>query len=218
LLELARIDQAGVDPRLGRTVFEVACDVNNPLHGETGAAKVYAPQKGATKEQVALLEEGLWILDRLIAEQFTLEVGDLPGSGAAGGLGAGMRAFCGAGLEKGIELVLEVVGLAEQLEGAALVITGEGQIDSQTQYDKAPAGVARCALAKGVPCIAICGSLGAGLEELHRIGLDAVFPLPNGPLSLSEAMERGPELLAKATEQAVRLFLAARDHGEGTSR
>ena len=128
--------------------------------------------------------------------------------GAAGGLGAGLRAFLGAELRRGVDLVLELVDLDGKLDGAGLVLTGEGQIDFQTAFGKAPAGVAAAAKARCIPCIAIAGSLGDGLGELRDVGIDAVFSLCPGPVPLDKAMSRAAEYLSHATEQAVRAFLA----------
>lgn len=209
LRSLAQIDADAVDPRLEKTILEVACDVNNPMFGQRGAAYVYGPQKGASNEQITILDQGLVHLSLLMKWQLGFDPSGLAGGGAAGGLGAGLKVFCKASLEKGIELVLDTLDFANQLKGIDLVITGEGKIDHQTCYDKAPAGVARAAKAAGVPCIAICGSLGHGLDDLHQLGLDAIFPITREPQTLAQAMDQAGELLSLATEQAVRLFLAA---------
>ena len=145
LLRIARIDTSGLDERVRGVRIEAVCDVDNPLTGATGAAHVYGPQKGATPEQVAVLDAGLVHLAEVIEKDLGLQVADLPGSGAAGGLGAGLRAFLGAELRRGVDLVLDIVGLREKLRGADLVLTGEGQIDFQTAFGKAPAGVGAAA-------------------------------------------------------------------------
>jgi glycerate kinase len=203
-----RIDLSGLDPRVTSVRFEAVCDVDNPLCGPTGAAHVYGPQKGATPEQVEALDAGLANLADVIERDLGVDVRDLPGSGAAGGLGAGLRAFLGAELRRGVDLVLELVDLHGKLAGADLVLTGEGQIDFQTAYGKAPAGVGAAARARGIPCIAIAGGVGDGLGDLHAIGIDAVFSLCPGPVTLDEAMTHAAEYLARAAEQAVRAFLA----------
>ena len=218
LHRIARIDNSGLDPRVRGIRIEAVCDVDNPLTGVTGAAHVYGPQKGATPEQVAVLDAGLVHLAEVIEKDLGLEVADLPGSGAAGGLGAGLRAFLGAELRRGVDLVLEIVGLKDKLRGADLALTGEGQIDFQTAFGKAPAGVGAAAKEEGVPCIAIAGSVGEKLEKLHAIGIDAVFTLCPGPLSLERAMAEGARYLSAATEQAVRSFLAGRRHGATARR
>ncbi len=213
---IRKIDISGLDPRVADTHFEVVCDVENPLLGPTGAAAVYGPQKGATPEQVEMLDAGLGNLAGLIETHLGIDVRTLPGAGAAGGLGAGLRAFLGAELRRGVDLVLDLVGLEEKLAGADLVLTAEGQIDFQTTFGKAPAGVALRAQARHIPCLALAGSVGGGLDDLHAIGIDAVFSLCPGPVSLERAMTAGADYLAAATEQAVRGFMAGRASAAST--
>ena len=213
LRQIRRIDSSGLDPRLASVRCEAICDVDNPLLGPRGASRVYGPQKGATAAQVEELEEGLAHLSERITGDLGLDVRDLPGAGAAGGLGAGLRAFLGAKLRPGADLVLDLVGLDARLAGGDLVITGEGQIDAQTAFGKAPAAVAQRAKALGIPCLAIAGGIGEGIVDLHPIGIDAVFSLCPGPIALTQAMEGGPALLRAATEQVVRCFFRARRDG-----
>ena len=210
LHSIASIDRRNIDPRLKGLSVSAACDVTNPLIGPDGASAVYAPQKGATPDQVVQLDAGLANLARVIKTDLGIDIADMPGSGAAGGLGGGLHAFLGAALNPGIDLVIDVVGLKGHLAGADLVLTAEGQIDDQTRFNKAPAGVARTAKAAGVPCIAICGGVGEGIESLYDIGIDAVFSICSGPQSLAEAMKGASGLLAQRTEQVVRAFLAGR--------
>ena len=207
---IRRIDLSQLDRRLTRLRVEVICDVDNPLLGERGAAQVYGPQKGATPDQVRMLDAGLANLATVIERDLDLNVRDLPGAGAAGGLGAGLKAFLNAELRRGVDLVLDLVGLDEQLRDADLVLTAEGQIDFQTAFGKAPAGVAERARAHGVPCIAIAGSVGSDLDALYDRGIHAIFSLCPGPVSLEQAMANGGPYLAAAAEQAVRAFLAGR--------
>lgn len=211
LASIRQIDMTGLDPRIQTTRIEAVCDVDNPLIGPKGAAAVYGPQKGATPAQVRRLDAGLSHLAELLEEQLGVKVNDLPGAGAAGGLGAGLHAFCGAELRKGVDIVLDLVGLESKLEGAGLVLTGEGQIDFQTAFGKAPAGVAAMAMAKHIPCLAIAGSVGTNLEKLHEIGINAVFSLCPGPITLKQAMDNSTQLLEKTTEQVVRTFMSNRD-------
>ena len=206
--QIRRIDVSGLDPRLATVRCEAICDVDNPLLGPRGAAQVYGPQKGASPAQVEELDAGLAHLADVIAADLGLDVRDMPGAGAAGGLGAGLYAFLGAELRRGVDLVLDLVGLDAQLVGADLVITAEGQIDYQTAFGKAPAGVAQRAKAQGIPCLAIAGGIGERITDLHLIGIDAVFSLCPGPISLEQAMEAGPALLQAATEQVVRCFFS----------
>jgi len=210
LARIRHIDMSGLDPRVAGVQIEAVCDIDNPLCGPTGAAHVFGPQKGASPAQVKALDAGLTNLADVIAADLGLEVRDLPGAGAGGGLGAGLKAFLGAELRRGVDMVLDLVGLEAKLAGADLVITGEGQIDFQTVFGKAPAGVGAMAKAQGIPCVAIAGSVGDELGELHEAGIDAVFALANGPLTLDQSMANARPLLARATEHAVRLFAAAR--------
>lgn len=209
---IERIDGSGLDPRLAGVAIVGICDVNNPLVGEHGASRVYSPQKGATPEQVQLLDEGLAHLAAVIARDLGPEIDRMPGAGAAGGLGGGLHAFLGAELKRGIDVVIDLARLKEKLRGADLVLTAEGQIDFQTTFDKAPAGVARAAKEAGVPCIAVCGGIGERIEELYGIGISAIFSLCRGPQSLEFAMVNSYSQLTQATEQVIRAFLAGRLH------
>ncbi len=210
LATIDRIDLSGLDPRLTGIRMEAICDVDNPLLGEHGAAQVYGPQKGATPAQVQQLDAGLTHLAMVIERDLGLDVRQWPGAGAAGGLGAGLKAFLNAELRRGVDLVLDLVELDAALRDADLVVTAEGQIDVQTAFGKAPAGVAERAHALGIPCIAIAGSIDGGLNALHSLGINAVFSLCPGPISLDRAMADGSTYLAAAAEQAVRAFLAGR--------
>ena len=208
LSSIAHIDCNARDSRLENIRLEVACDVTNPLTGLQGAARVYAAQKGASPHQIEQLEAGLENLATCIQRDLGLEVRSLVGGGAAGGLGAGLYAFLGAVLRPGVDLIFDLVELDTKLANADLVITGEGRIDFQTIFGKAPAGVAARAKAQGIPCIALAGSIGDNLGELHQQGLEAVFSICQGPLSLQQAMQTGEELLTRTAEQTVRCFFA----------
>jgi glycerate 2-kinase len=210
LSELASIEIDGLDPRLDQVEVLVACDVDNPLCGPAGAAAVYGPQKGAGPAQIDQLEQGLRRLASVLESRLGREVAQKPGAGAAGGLGAGLIVFAGAKLESGVELVANVLGLPQRLEGADLVITGEGQIDRQTIYGKVPAGVARLAGQKNIPVVALAGALGAGAEELYRHGLMAMEPICDGPISLADSLKRAPALLEAAAERLLRAILVGR--------
>ncbi len=214
LARVAAIDSSGADPRLAATRFSVACDVTNPFYGPEGAAVIFGPQKGATKDQVKELDKGLANLSRIIRKDLGADLTGLEGAGAAGGLGGGMKAFFNAELTPGIDLVLDLLNFKDTLAGADLVLTAEGRIDDQTRFNKAPAGVAKAAKASGIPCIGLCGSMGDGLEPLYALGMDAVLSICPGPVTLESAMAKGYDLLALATEQAVRTFISARkSHG-----
>lgn len=207
---IRHIDLSGLDPRLGATRIEAACDVNNPLYGPRGSAHVFGPQKGASPDQVAFLDHGLRNLAEVIKRDLGRDVATVPGAGAAGGLGAALLAFLGTTLKPGAELVMEIVGLDRALEGADLVLTGEGAVDAQTTCGKAPAIVAARAKMKGAACFIIAGRKSAGLERLRELGADAVFSLCPGPIGLDEAMAQVRPLLADTAEDATRAFLAGR--------
>ena len=206
LADLHHIDTSGLDARAVEAQFSVACDVSNPLTGPEGASAVYGPQKGATPELVEQLDAALRNFARIVERDIGTSINDVPGSGAAGGLGGGMMAFLGGSLRAGVDIVLDQVGLDEKLEGADLVITGEGQLDFQTVYNKAPIGVAWRARERGIPVVAVSGSLGQGFEDVHAEGIDAVASIVSAPMSLEEASTRGEELLADAAAEAMRFM------------
>jgi glycerate kinase len=210
LQNIAAIDMSGLDPRIGRTHIEVICDVDNPLVGENGAAHVYAPQKGANPDQVKELDAGLENLAAVISKCLAKEVRWLPGAGAAGGLGAGLFAFLGAKLRSGVEVMLDLVGLEEKIRDADLVLTAEGRLDEQIAYGKGPAGVAACARKQGVPCIVVAGSIADELPDLDALGINAVFSLCPGPITLTEAVEGAPRYLKRTVEQVLKTFWAGR--------
>ncbi|MDG3004181.1 glycerate kinase [Paludisphaera mucosa] len=208
LADLDRIERDGAARALTGVEIAVACDVTNPLCGPSGASAVYGPQKGATPAMVEQLDRNLARLAEAIERDLGVAVAEIPGAGAAGGLGAGLVAFAGGRLEPGIDLVIEAVGLADKLRGADLCLTGEGSLDAQSAFGKTAVGVARLARSLGVPTFALVGSIGEGAEQCLAQGLDAYFPICPGPMSLDDAMARAPDLLARAAEQAVRGFLA----------
>ena len=207
LARVARIDCSGLDPRLCEAQMRVACDVENPLYGPRGAAHVYGPQKGATAEMVGRLDAGLRVWARRLAEDLSADVAKVPGSGAAGGLGAGLMAFCGATLERGVDIVIDAVRLRDRMRGADLVITGEGRIDFQTAFGKTPSGVADTARDLGIPVVAVGGSIALDATSLHERNFDALAPIINEPMDLDEAMqpERARSMLAFAGEQIARM-------------
>ena len=208
LADLRSIDMSGLDERAIGARFSVACDVSNPLTGPEGASAVYGPQKGATPNLVEQLDAALKNFARVVERNIGASIDTVPGSGAAGGLGGGMMAFLGGSLRAGVDIVLDHVGLDEKLEGADLVITGEGQLDFQTVYNKAPIGVARRAKQRNIPVIAICGSLGRGFEDVHAEGIDAVASILSAPMTLDEASARAGELIADAAAEAMRFMRA----------
>jgi glycerate kinase len=185
---LDRIDVSGLDARIKDCTFDVACDVNNPLVGPQGASAIFGPQKGATPEMVARLDDNLRHYARIIAKDLGHEVAEVPGAGAGGGIGAAMMVFLGGRLRPGSEIVTDAVGLDAAVADADLVLTGEGRIDGQTIQGKTPVGVARVAQRHGKPVIAIGGSLGAGAPAVHDHGIDAVFGSVSRPCTVEEAL------------------------------
>lgn len=212
LARLARIDLAQMDTRLATCTFEIASDVNNPLCGPTGASAVYGPQKGATPAMVAELDAALAHYAQIIERDLGRAVLDVPGAGAAGGLGAGLLAFLQATLRPGAQIVLEAVRLEEQIRTADLVLTAEGRLDSQTAYGKSVGAVAALAKKYHLPVLAIAGGLADDYQELYQLGIDGIAVLPPGPMSLNYAMEHAPRLLSEATERTLRIFKAGMSH------
>ena len=208
---LARIERTDQVAVLGSATIAVACDVTNPLCGPQGASAVYGPQKGATPEMVERLDRNLGHFADIVARDLDVAVRDIPGSGAAGGLGGGLVAFAGGRLEGGVNLVIEAVNLRERLHAADLCLTGEGALDGQSAFGKTAVGVARLAHSLGCPTLAIAGSIGPGAEAVLEQGVDAYFSICPGPVHIDEAIERASELLENATAQAVRAFLAGRN-------
>ena len=193
LESLARIDISQLDPRLAGCRIEVACDVTNPLTGKEGASVVFGPQKGATAEMIPRLDRALTHYAQLIARDLDVNVLELAGGGAAGGMGAALYAFCGAQLRRGIEIVTDALRLDACVADADLVVTGEGRIDSQTIHGKVPVGVAKIAKRYNKPVIGIAGSLTADVGVVYEHGLDAVFSVIYTICSLDEALKNASE-------------------------
>ena len=189
---IARIDTAKADELLRSVEITVMCDVTNPLYGPTGAAYVFAPQKGADAEKVKSLDAGLRHFGDVIRSQYGLDVSAMPGAGAAGGMGAGCVALLGGTIQSGIDAVLDVTGFDRQLEGADLVITGEGRIDSQSADGKVVSGVARRTRAKGVPLIAIAGGIADSAGAVYDIGVSAMFSTDRAALPVDMLGARSP--------------------------
>ena len=189
---IARIDTAEAEALLRSVEITVMCDVTNPLYGPTGAACVFAPQKGADAEKVKSLDAGLRHFGDVIRSQYGLDVSAMPGAGAAGGMGAGSVALLGGTIQSGIDAVLDVTGFDRQLEGADLVITGEGRIDSQSADGKVVSGVARRTRAKGVPLIAIAGGIADSAGAVYDIGVSAMFSTDRAALPVDMLGARSP--------------------------
>jgi glycerate 2-kinase len=204
LLAVERIDVSGRDPAWESIRVRVACDVTNPLTGPQGASHVYGPQKGADPETVLLLDRALEHFAGVIERDLGKKIADVPGAGAAGGTGAGMLAFLDAELTPGAPLIVGASGFDRQLEGADLVITGEGRADGQTAYGKAPGEIARRARAAGVPVVLIAGSKGPGWEALSELGVTSVVTLIEEGADVQRALNEPEGMLARAAVVACR--------------
>jgi glycerate kinase len=204
--KLRDIDLSGFDQRLKDIEVQVACDVTNPLCGDYGASNVFGEQKGATKDMIITLDDNLKQYSKIIKEQLGKDVLDIPGAGAAGGLGAGLMAFLDGTLRRGIDVVLEYTGLEEKIKNADMVWTGEGSIDFQTQFGKTPIGVATVAKKHNKPVIAIAGRIGEGIEVVYDKGIDAIFGIIQGATSLDEALAKGQENVERTSENIARFM------------
>lgn len=206
LADLHSINIKGFDVRLSEVRFEVACDVENPLLGETGASAVFGPQKGATPEMLSVLDRNLRHFARVIERDLGKSVCEIPGAGAAGGLGAGLLAFLPCQLRNGIQIVMEATGLEDHIRDASLVITGEGKIDSQTIYGKTPIGVAATAKKHNVKVIALAGSLGPGYESVYQHGIDTVFSIVPGVCTLADALKNARQNIISTSRNIAHLL------------
>jgi glycerate kinase len=206
LAALDRIDITGIDPRVRQAEAVAATDVRNPLCGPEGASIVYGPQKGASPDVARELDAALSHYARVVERDQGVSIRDIPGSGAAGGLGAGLIAFLGAEIRSGFDIVAETVSLRERLRGADLLLTGEGRLDRQTAYGKAVARVAAMARKEGVPVVVIAGSRGEGWEEVLAI-VETVDAVVGDGVTMEDAVARPRELLARTVERAVREWL-----------
>lgn len=205
---IADIDTRGIDPRIAKTEFIVACDVTNPLIGPDGASTVFGPQKGATPEMVEMLDRNLNIYAEKINACLGISVAAVPGAGAAGGLGAGLLAFTSAQLQRGIDIVINFTGLSEKIIGADAVFTGEGGIDYQTKFGKTPYGVAQVTkkVSPHIPVIALAGAIGEGIESLYDENFTAIFGIMRQACPLNQALKEGENNVAFTIENIARLF------------
>jgi glycerate 2-kinase len=211
LCELDHIDISRLDSRMGGCTIYVACDVSNTLTGESGASKVYGPQKGADERMAGQLDRNLRHYAAVIKRDLGRDIEFIPGSGAAGGLGGGMMVFQGAAIRPGFEIVCEFSDLERWIQWADLIITGEGKIDYQTQYGKTPMGVLSRSVTCGKPVIAFVGSLGRGHEILYEKGLLCAVPVADKPMSLEESIRDAGILLEAAAERTFRLLQQGRN-------
>lgn len=211
LCNIARIDVSNMDPRIKECEISVICDVSNPLTGPAGATYVYGPQKGAGKECLELLESGMENYLQVIKQCIGMDMNQVPGSGAAGGLGAAMVAFFGARLKSGIDTILDFVDFESLLKDVDLVVTGEGKIDSQSAYGKVPVGIAKRCKSKGIKVIAIAGCMGKDARRVFDYGIDSIMVTVNNNLSLEEALLRAGEDLFDAADRMFRLIKLGMD-------
>lgn len=205
LERLAAIDLAARDPRLAGVVIDAAVNWHNVLLGERGVARVFGPQKGATPEQVVLLERGLENYAARISQATGIDVGSAPGTGASGGLGAGLSGLLGGRLHPRYEVVMEYLEFDALLRHADLVITAEGSLDGQSPFGKIPCEVGRRAHAQGVPVIALAGTIGKGVAATLDNGVDAFASILKRPCTLEEAIGNAEKLLRRAAEDAMRM-------------
>ncbi|WP_126425824.1 glycerate kinase [Brevibacillus marinus] len=208
LAELACIDDAAWDQRISEASFLIASDVTNPLCGPSGASAVFGPQKGATPEMVARLDRALARFAEVVERQTGKAIRDVPGSGAAGGMGAALLAFMGAEMRPGIDLLLETVQFEQRIRDADLIITGEGRLDSQTLAGKVIAGVCRRAGQFAIPTVALCGGMELSAEQCDQLGLVAGFSLVPGPCTLEQAKEHAGVWSEERAEQLMRLVVS----------
>ena len=210
LSELASIDTSGMTDRLKDIEVIALTDVTNPLTGPDGAVYVFGPQKGIPADDVARLDGWMARYAEILNATVGRAVDAVPGSGAAGGLGAALVAFCGARIQRGIETLLDIIGLEEAMEGVDLVITGEGRMDSQSAYGKAPVGVAKRAKRHGIPVVAVVGGRADDLGDVYDAGIDLVLSIATGPITLAESIARADVLVPIAGENAIRALLLGR--------
>lgn len=204
--DIVEVDASFLDPRIKKSKFLIASDVENPLIGKKGASHIFGPQKGATPEDVKVLDENMSHWADQIARVTGISLHELPGSGAAGGIGGAFLAFFPAKMERGVDVVLEYVEFQRYLKNADLVITGEGQVDSQTASGKTPFGVAQAAMKGNVPTIILAGAVGKGVEVLYDFGVVSVNSIVDGPMTLYESMTQATYLLEKSAEQIIRSY------------
>lgn len=188
LQHIQTIDLSHLDPRIKDTTIIVMCDVTNPLCGPTGASAIYGPQKGANQKDIAFLDQGLHHLAAICQKQGLGDLKDVPGAGAAGGLGFGLMAFCQGKLQSGIETVLEIAHFENKLKDCDLVITGEGRIDNQSIYGKVPTGVAKIAQKYNIPTVAIVGSIGEQVDKVYQY-IQTIESCVDYPCQLEEALK-----------------------------
>lgn len=208
LKNIKYIDDTSVDKRLFDSKFKIACDVDNPLYGENGAAAIYGPQKGADKETIKTLDEYAINFSKVVSKKYKTDYDNISGVGAAGGLGYAFMSFLNGELSPGIDIIIDFLQLDEKMKKVDLAITGEGEINYQTMMGKAPSGVAEVAKKYDIPVIGIAGALGKDVELINDKGIDAFFSITPKPISLEKAMDRefAKENLKRTISQIMRVY------------
>ena len=206
LSELVKINLDDFDKRIKEVEIEVACDVSNTLTGKEGASAVFGPQKGATEEIIKILDENLHHYADIVNKTIGKDMENQKGSGAAGGLGFALLAFCDGKLNRGIDIVIKYADLSEKMKGASYVITGEGSIDSQTKFGKTPFGVSQVAKQYDIPVIGIAGNVGEGIDELYDLGFDSILSIMPGVMTLDKALGNAKENIENTLENVARLL------------
>ena len=211
LAEIRSIDVSGLDPRVKECKFTVMCDVTNPLCGEKGATHTFGKQKGGTPEILEELEKGMCNYRDILKNQFGVNMDEVPGAGAAGGLGAALMVFLNGTLKSGIETVLDLVEFDRKLEGVSLVVTGEGSTDWQSVFGKVMQGVGVHCRKAGIPAVAVVGSMGKGAEDIFDYGIESILTTVNAVMPLDEALSRAEELYLQAARRMFRMLRAGRE-------
>ena len=211
LAKIRSIDISGLDPRVKECKFTVMCDVTNPLCGEKGATHTFGRQKGGTPEILEELEAGMCNYRDILQKQFGVNMDDVPGAGAAGGLGAALMVFLDGTLKSGIETVLDLVEFDRKLEGVSLVVTGEGATDWQSVFGKVMQGVGVHCKKAGIPAVAVVGSMGKGAEDIFDYGIESILTTVNAVMPLDEALGRAEELYLQAARRLFRMLKAGRE-------
>ncbi len=206
LVDIADINDSNMDKRILETKILVACDVTNPLIGPEGASFIYGAQKGASQAEIKHLDKALGRLAEIVNSKYCRANENIPGAGAAGGLGYGLMEFCGGKLKSGIEIILDLIKFDSYLDGVDLVISGEGRIDGQSVYGKVPVGIAGRAKKKNIPVLVVVGDIGPKVDSVYDHGIDAVMSSVNKAMSLEEAMSRSYELLIDSSARAMRMI------------
>lgn len=214
LIQVADIDISNLHPGVADAEITVMCDVNNPLTGPEGASYTFGKQKGGTPQILDELEHGMKQYRKVIEEKLGMDVDNIPGAGAAGGLGAALCVFLHANLKSGIETVLDLIGFDNLLKDVDLVVTGEGRIDWQSAFGKVPSGVGARCKAKGIPAVAVVGGMGDGAEKIYEFGIDSIISTINGAMEIDEALGRAEELYTGAADRMFRVIKAGMSIGK----